>query len=83
MFSVLIDSRPERSSSSTEVRPSLKRLYNKKVLLWRMALSPKVSVAFGEFLQQVFKTETKFDVDSLLLKLRHNSCKKNRRITKL
>jgi len=45
MFSgvVLVDGRPERSSSSTDVRPSLKRLYHKKVLFWLMALSPKAS----------------------------------------
>jgi hypothetical protein len=32
MFSgvVLVDGRPERSSSLTEVRPSLKRFYHKK-----------------------------------------------------
>jgi len=40
---VLVDGRPERSSSSTDVRPSLKHLYHKKVLLWLMALSPKAS----------------------------------------
>ena len=40
---VLVDRRPERSSSSTDVRPPLKCLYNKKVLLWLMALSPKAS----------------------------------------
>jgi len=42
---VLVDGRPERSSSSTDVRPSLKRLYyHKKALLWLMAsLSPKAS----------------------------------------
>jgi len=45
MFSsvVLVDSHPERSPSLTDVRPSLKRLYHKKVLLWLMALSPKAS----------------------------------------
>ena len=45
MFSgvVLVDGRPERSLSSTEVRPSLKRLYHKRVLLWLLALSPKAS----------------------------------------
>jgi len=45
MFSgvVLVDGRPERSSSSTDVRPALKRFYHKKVLLWLMALSPKAS----------------------------------------
>ena len=40
---VRVDSRPERSSSSREVRPSLKRLYHKKVLLWLMVSSPKAS----------------------------------------
>jgi hypothetical protein len=40
---VLVDSRPERSSSSTDVRPSLKRLYHKKVLLW-------LPVVFGGFM---------------------------------
>jgi hypothetical protein len=39
----LVDDRPERSSSSTDVRPSVKRMYHKKVLLWLMALSPKAS----------------------------------------
>jgi hypothetical protein len=46
MFSgvVLVDGRTERSSSSsTDVRPSLKRLYNKTLLLWLKALSPKAS----------------------------------------
>ena len=45
MFSgvVLVDSRPERSSSSTEFRPYLKRLYHEKLLLQLMALSAKVS----------------------------------------
>jgi len=51
MFSsvVLVDSRPERSSSSTDVCPSLKHSYHKKVLLWRLP------VAFGGLLQQFFK----------------------------
>jgi hypothetical protein len=40
---VLVDVRPERWSSSTDVRPSLKRLYHKKILLWLMALSAKAS----------------------------------------
>jgi hypothetical protein len=77
MFSgvVLVDGRPERSSTSTDVRPPLKRLYH--VLLWLMALSPKAFcsirwVSAAGF----FKIETKFDADSLLLKLRHISCKK-------
>jgi len=45
MFSgvVLVDSHPERLSSSTDVHLFLKRLYHKKVLLWLMALSPKAS----------------------------------------
>jgi hypothetical protein len=40
---VLVDGRPESSSSSTDICLSLKRLYHKKVLLWLMALSPKAS----------------------------------------
>jgi len=34
---------PRTLISSTDVRPSLKRLCHKKVLLWLMALSPKAS----------------------------------------
>jgi hypothetical protein len=47
MFSgvVLVDGRPERSSSSTDVRPSLKRMYHKQVLLWLIALSPNASLS--------------------------------------
>jgi len=75
MFSgvVLVDGRPERSSSTTEVRPSLKCLYqNKKVLLWLMALSPKASCSIRWISAAVFfKIETKFDAESLLLKIRH------------
>ena len=44
--------RPERSSRLTDIPPSLKRLYRKKVLLWLMALSPKASAAFGGILKQ-------------------------------
>jgi len=74
---VLVDGRPERSSSSTDVRPPLKRLYHKKVLLWLMALSPKASCSIQWASATVFlKTETKFDADSLLLKIRHISCQK-------
>ena len=41
-----------------------------------MALSPKLPVAFCGFLQQFFfKSETKFDADSLLLTFRHVRCK--------
>ena len=45
MFSgaVLVDGRTERPSLSTDVRPSLKRLYHKNVLLCLMALSTKAS----------------------------------------
>jgi hypothetical protein len=47
MFSgvVLVDDRPERSTSSTDVRPPLKRLYHKKVLLWLIAFSPNASLS--------------------------------------
>jgi len=85
MFSdvVLDDGRPERSSPSTDVRPSLKRLYHKNVLLWLMALSPKASRSIRWVSAAVFlKTETTFDADSLPLKIGHISCKKKiRQIT--
>jgi hypothetical protein len=79
MFSgvVLIDSHPERSSSSTDIHPSLKRLYHKKVVLWLMVLSLKASCSIQWISTAVFlKIETKFDADSLLLKIVHISCKK-------
>jgi hypothetical protein len=55
----------------------LKRLYHKKVLLWLMALSPKASSSIRWVSAAVFffKIETKFDADSLLLKISHISCK--------
>jgi hypothetical protein len=72
---VLIDGRPELSSSLTDVRPSLKSLYHNKVSLWLVALSPK---GFSSILwvsaAVVFKTETKFDADS---SLSHISYKKS------
>jgi len=57
MFSgfVLVEGRPERSSSSTDVRPFLKRLYHKNVFLWLKALSPKASCSIWWFLQHFFK----------------------------
>ena len=68
---VLVDGRPERSSSSTDVRRSLKRL------LCLMALSPKASCSIRWVSAAAFfKNETKFDADSLLLKIGHISCKK-------
>jgi hypothetical protein len=71
MFSgvVLVDGHPE-CSSSTDVRPSLKRLYHKKVLLCLMALSPKASCSIRWVSAAVFfKIDTKFDADFLLLKI--------------
>jgi hypothetical protein len=51
-----------------------------------MALSPKASCSIRWVSAAVFflKIETKFDADSLLLKIGHISCKKKkiRRITK-
>jgi hypothetical protein len=82
MFSgvVLVDGSPERLSSLTDVHPSLKHLYHKKVLLSLMALSLKASCSIRWVSAAVFlKTETKFDADSLLC---HISCKKNCQITK-
>jgi hypothetical protein len=78
MFSgvVLFDRRPERSSSSTDVRLSLKPLYHKKFCFGSWHYLRLLPVAFGGFLQQFFKTETKFDADTLLLQIGHISCKK-------
>jgi hypothetical protein len=85
MFSgvALVDGRPEHSSLSTDIRPSLKRFYHKKVLLWLMALSPKASCSIRRVSAAVFfLRQTKFDADSLLLQIHHISCKKNPHITK-
>ena len=82
MFSgaVLVDGRPECSSSSTDVRSSLKCLYHKKILLWLMTLSLKASCSIRWVSAAIFfvKIETKFDADSLLLKICHSSCKKKK-----
>jgi hypothetical protein len=80
MFSgvVLVDGRPERSSSSTDVRPSLKRLYYKKFCFGSWHLSPKASCSIRWVSVAVFfKIETIFNADSLLLKIGHINCKKN------
>jgi hypothetical protein len=74
---VLVDGRPESSSSLTDVRPSLTCLYHKKVLLWLMALFPKAFCNIRWVSAAVFfKIETKFVADSLLLKIGHISYKK-------
>jgi len=75
---VLVNGCPECWSLSTDVHPSLKHLYHKKDFLWLMALYPKTSCSIRWVSAAVFfKTETKFDADSLLLKIGHISCKKN------
>jgi len=51
---VFVDGRPERSSSSTDVRPSLKRLQNKKLYFGSWHYLRRLPVAFGGFLQQFF-----------------------------
>jgi hypothetical protein len=79
---VLDDGCPEYSPSLTDIRLSLKRLCHKKVLIWLMALSPKALCSIRWVSAAVFfKSETKFDADSLLLKICHISCKKNHQIT--
>jgi hypothetical protein len=71
MFSgvLLVDGRPERSPSSTYVRPSLKRLYHKKVLLWLRSLTKCFHKHAVGFYSSFFKLKAKFDADSLLLKI--------------
>jgi len=56
MFSgvVLVGGRSERSSS-TEFRPSLKRLYHKKFCFGSWHYLRRLPVAFGGFLKQFFK----------------------------
>jgi hypothetical protein len=56
MFSgvVLVDSLPELSSSSTDIRPSLKRFYHKKFCFGSWHYLQRLPVAFGGFLQQFF-----------------------------
>ena len=51
---VLVDGRPERSSSLIDVRPCLKRLCRKKVLLRLMILSPKTSCSIRWVSTSVF-----------------------------
>jgi hypothetical protein len=58
----------------------LTHLYHKKVLLWPMALSPKASCSIRWVSAVVFLRLTKFGADSLLLKLRHISCKRIARL---
>jgi len=69
-----VDGRPERLSSSTDVHPSLKRLYHKKVLLWLMALFPKTSCIIRWVSAAVFQHWNKIWCRFLL---RHISCKKS------
>jgi hypothetical protein len=51
---VLVDGRPERSSSSTELRPSLQRLYNSNCCFCSWHYVRSLPVAFGGLLQQFF-----------------------------
>ena len=77
MFSgvVLVDGRPERSFRQTFVRLwSVCTIKKFCFVSWHLRRLP---VAFDGFLQQFFlMIETKFDADSLLLKIGHISCKK-------
>ena len=71
MFSgvVLVDRRPERSSMSTDIRPSLKSLHHKKFCFGSWLYLRRLPVAFGGFPQQFFlKTERKFVADFCSLK---------------
>jgi hypothetical protein len=72
MFSgvVLVDGRPEGSSSSTDVRRSLKRLYHKKVLLWLMALSPKASCSIRWVSAAIFFLRFKQNLMQILCSLK-------------
>jgi hypothetical protein len=81
---VLVDGRPERSSSSTEFRPSLKRLYHKKVFLWLMALSPKASCSIRWVSGAICFLRLKQNLMQILCSLKSgiSFVKKNHLITK-
>jgi hypothetical protein len=49
---VLVYGRPERSSSSTDVCPSLKRLFHKTSFALAVGIHRSLHIAFGGFLQQ-------------------------------
>jgi hypothetical protein len=66
---VLVDGRPERASSSTDVRPSLKRFYHRKVLLWLMELSPKASCSVQWISAAVFFKRLKQNLMHILCSL--------------
>jgi hypothetical protein len=51
---VVVDGRPERFSSSTDVRPSLKRLCHKKNYFGSWHYLRRLPAAFGGFLHQFF-----------------------------
>jgi hypothetical protein len=85
MFSgvVLVDGRPERSSLLTDFRPSLKRLYHKKIFFVSWHYLRRLPVAFGGFLQQFF-LRMKQNLMQILCSLKSViSVVKNRRITKV
>jgi hypothetical protein len=79
MFSgvVLVDGRTECSTSSTDVRPSLKRLYHKKSFaLAHSIISKRFLKHSVGFCSSFVEPEAKFDADSLLLKIRPFSWRK-------
>ena len=85
MFSgvVLVDGRPERSSLLTDFRPSLKRLYHKKIFFVSWHYLRRLPVAFGGFLQQFF-LRMKQNLMQILCFLKSViSVVKNRRINKV
>jgi len=59
--------------------PTLSQTVDSLPTIWNY--SRRLPVAFGGFLQQFFTIETKFVADSLLLNIRHFSCKKSPNIT--
>jgi len=79
---VLVDGHPDSSSLLTDVRPSLKRLCYKKVLLWLMALSPKASCSIWWVSAAVFSI-LKQNLMQILCSLKSviSVVKKIRRIT--
>lgn len=66
---MLVDSHLE--GLSTDIQLFLKCLYNKSILVLLMDYLLKLPVAYVEFLQQLFKLETKLDANSSFLKVCH------------
>lgn len=79
---LLVDGCLKCSSSSTDVRPSLKHCTTKWFYFGLWDYLHRLPLEY-DVLQQIFKLEIKFDAVSVLIKIHHISLKENRRITQI